>query len=98
MGWFHRCGGDKVDQALVGQRCVAENVLSDGGEVGFEHAGAYGEFFLTEAANLHLLPEHFPLTTAALIEPLAVVVRALKRVRLNEHPQILISGDKRSGC
>ena len=85
--------GEKVDQTLVGQRCVAENVLSDGGEVGFEHAGAYGEYFLTEATNIHLLPDNFPLTTAALIEPLAVVTRALKRLRLDEHPKILISGD-----
>ena len=28
---------------LVGRPCVAENVLADGGEVGFEHPGGYGE-------------------------------------------------------
>ncbi len=85
--------GAQVDPALLGKACVAENVLADGGEVGFEHAGAYGEYFLTEVANLHLLPDDFPLATAALIEPLAVVTRALRRLRLAQHHSVLISGD-----
>ncbi len=85
--------GAGVDAALIGRRCVAENVLTDGGEVGFEHSGAYGEYFLTEAANIHMLPDDFPLTSAALIEPLAVVTRALKRLRLTSNPKVLISGD-----
>src|ERR1043166_742834 len=31
--------GEGIDSALVGRPCVAENVLEDGGEVGFEHSG-----------------------------------------------------------
>ena len=72
---------------------MAENVLADGGEVGFEHPGGYGEYFLTEVSNIHILPDDFPLTTAALIEPLAVVARALKRLRLAKEGTVLISGD-----
>src|ERR1039458_955422 len=34
--------GRGVDGALAGKPCVAENVLTDGGEVGFEHPGGYG--------------------------------------------------------
>jgi len=82
-----------IDRSLVGKRCVAENVFADGGEVGFEHSGAYGEYFLTEANNIHLLPDDFPLTSAALIEPLAVVTRALKRLKLTNASRVLISGD-----
>ena len=85
--------GAQVDPTLVGKNCVAENVLTNGGEVGFEHPGAYGEYFLTESSNLHLLPSDFPMTTAALIEPLAVVTRALKRLRLAKDRTVLISGD-----
>ena len=85
--------GAEVDLGLVGLRCVAENVLADGGEVGFEHPGAYGEYFLTEAHNIHPLPDHFSMTTAALIEPLAVVIRAVKRLRLSNSRRVLISGD-----
>jgi len=58
--------GSGVDPALRGVRCVAENVLSGGGEVGFEHAGAYGEFFLTEARLIQPLPAVLSLRRAAL--------------------------------
>ena len=44
--------GTNVDTALVGMRCAADNMLSVGGEVGFEHPGGYGEYFVTEADNL----------------------------------------------
>jgi threonine dehydrogenase-like Zn-dependent dehydrogenase len=74
--------GAGVDPGLVGRRCVVENVLSDGGEVGFEHPGAYGEYLVTEARGIQLLPCDYPLWVAALIEPLAVTVRAARRLRL----------------
>ncbi|MBE3070479.1 MAG: alcohol dehydrogenase catalytic domain-containing protein, partial [Planctomycetes bacterium] len=72
--------GPGADAALVGRPCVAENVLADGGEVGFEHPGGYGEMLVTEAANVHLLPEGLAPAAAALIEPLAVAVRAVGRL------------------
>jgi threonine dehydrogenase-like Zn-dependent dehydrogenase len=68
-------------ESLVGRKCVAENVwASDGGEVGFEHPGGYAEYFVAEAANVRVLPDEFDPGAAALIEPLAVCVRALKRL------------------
>lgn len=85
--------GEGVDEGLRGQLCVAENVLADGGEVGFEHPGAYGECFVTEAANVRTLPPGFPSVTAALIEPLAVVVRGLRRLRDDACEPMLILGD-----
>jgi 2-desacetyl-2-hydroxyethyl bacteriochlorophyllide A dehydrogenase len=72
--------GEKVDGTFVGKKCVAENVLADGGEVGFEHPGGYAEYLVTESENLQILPDDFPLTTAALIEPLAVGVRGMNRL------------------
>ena len=78
-GWVDALG-QGVDPALLGQPCVAENVLRDGGEVGFEHPGAYAEYFVTEAANIYPLPVDFPLTTAVLSEPLAVALHGLRRV------------------
>lgn len=82
-----------VEKALLRRACVAENVLSDGGEVGFEHAGGYGEYLLTEARNVCVLPDSFPLPVATLIEPLAVSVRALKRLALRDKRAALILGD-----
>jgi threonine dehydrogenase-like Zn-dependent dehydrogenase len=72
---------------------VAENVLADGGEVGFEHPGGYGEFFLTEARNLYSLPESVPITTAVLAEPLAVSLRAMRRLELSRVRRALVFGD-----
>lgn len=89
--------GPGVDSALVGRKCVAENVLSDGGEVGFEHPGGYGEYLITEVDRLHLLSDEFPLSTATLIEPLAVCVRGLRRLETarggNSTGPFLVFGD-----
>lgn len=85
--------GAGVDPALGGRLCVGENVLADGGEVGFEHPGGYAECFLTEARNLHPLPDDFPPAAAALIEPLAVCVRGLRRLRADALGPVLIFGD-----
>jgi threonine dehydrogenase-like Zn-dependent dehydrogenase len=82
-GWVE-AAGEGVNPALVGKPCVAENVLRDGGEVGFEHPGAYAEYFLTEAVNVYPLPVDFPLTIAILTEPLAVALHGLRRVGIND--------------
>ena len=85
--------GSGVDSGITGKHCVAENVLEDGSEVGFEHPGGYCEYFITESNNIHILPPDFPLITAALIEPLAVSVRARKRLSLENPSRALIFGD-----
>jgi len=85
--------GVGVAPELVGRKCVGENVLSDGGEVGFEHPGGYAEYFLTEANHLHLLPDDFPPAVATLIEPLAVCVRAVRRLAPTKGTSALIFGD-----
>jgi threonine dehydrogenase-like Zn-dependent dehydrogenase len=85
--------GDKKDEHLLGRHCVGDNILKDGGEVGFEHPGAYGQYFLTEAEKLHLLSKEFPLDAAALIEPLAVSSRAVRRLRQDFAEPVLVFGD-----
>ena len=85
--------GEGVDKALAGKRCVAENVLSNGGEVGFEFPGGYGEYFITEAANICPLPDDFPLTIAALTEPLAVSVHGVSKLHLKDKSRALVIGD-----
>ncbi len=82
-----------VAGGVVGQRCVAENVVRDGGEVGFEYPGGYAEYFLTEAANVLPLPEGMCAAEAALIEPLAVCLRGLRRHRLEDANSAVIFGD-----
>jgi threonine dehydrogenase-like Zn-dependent dehydrogenase len=85
--------GQGVNGAMIGRNCVAENVLQDGGEVGFEHPGGYGECLVTDAANVRPLPSSFDMSAAALIEPLAVCVRALRRLRPQPPSPVLVFGD-----
>lgn len=85
--------GPGAEAALVGRRCVAQNVLADGGEVGFEHPGGYGEFLVTAAANVQVLPDDFDPATAALVEPLAVCVRAMGRMGEMREGDALVLGD-----
>jgi threonine dehydrogenase-like Zn-dependent dehydrogenase len=85
--------GVGVDPAMCGACCVAENILPDGGEVGFEHPGGYGQFFVTLAENLRLLPRGFPAQRGILIEPLAVGVRCLRRLRPQDLRTALVLGD-----
>jgi threonine dehydrogenase-like Zn-dependent dehydrogenase len=85
--------GPGADSSLRNRNCVAENVLGDGGEVGFEHAGGYGEFLLTEAANVRPLPDGFDMAAAALIEPLAVCVHGVNRLEIRDKQSALVIGD-----
>lgn len=85
--------GPGVDSGLVGQACVGDNILSDGGEVGFEHPGGYAEAFLTEAAGLRVLPPEIPGWMAALAEPLCVSLRAAGRLRIGNERRALLLGD-----
>ena len=61
--------GPGVDPALQGRRCVAENELSPGREIGFEFPGGYAQYFLTEARNVFPIPNAYPFATAALSSP-----------------------------
>ena len=85
--------GKGVDSSLQGKPCVGENILDNRKEVGFELPGAYGEYFITRANKLYILPKSYSLINAALIEPLAVCLRGLKRLRLENRENALIFGD-----
>ncbi len=85
--------GDTVDTCIVSKNCVGANIMPDGGEIGFEHPGGYGQYFVAQAANLHVLPDDFPMHAAALIEPLAVSIRLLRRLGDDIKEPILLFGD-----
>lgn len=85
--------GSGVDPNIIGQLCVAENILDDGGEIGFEYPGGYAHLFCTRATNLHFLPASFPAHLAALIEPLAVTLHGLSRLRYAAPAPAIVFGD-----
>jgi len=76
-----------------GHALLAENVVAAGREVGFECPGAYAELFVTQARLLRPLPWTLSLKVAALVEPLAVCVRGIRRLRLENTASALVFGD-----
>lgn len=85
--------GEEVEPGISGRLCVAENIMEDGKEVGFEYLGGYAQYFCTLAANLHFLPDNFPAHHAAMIEPLAVCLRGLARFHPEPPAPVMIFGD-----
>lgn len=84
----------------IGDRVVGECILSRGGnserrEVGvINYNGAYSQFIVMPGDHLHKIPEEIDLKTACLTEPLAVVLRAIKRIasRLNPKEKMAVIG------
>ena len=85
--------GPGGNPALLGKAVVAENIRKDGGEIGFEHPGGYGERLIAEEKCIHPLPAALPMHLAPLIEPMAVAVRGMKRLRFAEGEDVLLFGD-----
>ena len=85
--------GEGGTTSLIGKNVVAENIRKDGGEVGFEHPGGYGEYLIVEENRIHSLPADMPLYLAPLIEPLAVAVRGMTRLRFTKGENAIIFGD-----
>lgn len=76
----------------IGERVIGECILSRGGsskrqEVGvINYNGAYSQFIVMPGQYLHPIPEEVDLKTACLAEPLAVVLRSLRRVKFRLVP------------
>ncbi|MFH1575608.1 MAG: glycosyltransferase [Candidatus Nealsonbacteria bacterium] len=101
-GTIERIGASQKyrERFKTGDRVVGECILSRGGnsqrqEVGvINYNGAYGQFIVMPGEHLHSIPEALDLKTACLAEPLAVVLRALRRVkfRLNQGCETAVIG------
>ncbi|OHA30079.1 MAG: hypothetical protein A3G52_02265 [Candidatus Taylorbacteria bacterium RIFCSPLOWO2_12_FULL_43_20] len=84
----------------LGQRVVGECVLSRGKdserkEVGvINYNGAYSKFIVIPGDVIHNIPDGVDSKTAVLTEPLAVVLRALRRLeyRLSKNSKIAVIG------
>ncbi len=81
-----------VDPSWVGRRCVGDNILSPGVEVGFERPGGYAQYFCTRADHLYEIGDT-PFAVATLVEPLAVCLRGLRRMALVDRSAALVVGD-----
>ncbi|CAN5279341.1 alcohol dehydrogenase catalytic domain-containing protein [soil metagenome] len=60
--------------------------------VGFTRSGGYGEFVVVPARVVHLLPDHVSFDAAVLVEPGAVVLKALERARIEPGETVGVVG------
>ena len=90
----HEAVGTVETGALAGKRVAVNPLLSRGDSpqarrgdvhicptrdlVGMVHAGAYAEYLAVPESNLTVLPDHLDFETAALAEPLACAVHAVR--------------------
>lgn len=60
--------------------------------VGFTRGGGYGEFVVVPARVVHPLPDHVSFDAAVLVEPGAVVLKALERARIEPAETVGVVG------
>lgn len=85
----------KIGQRVVGECILSRGEVSTRKEVGvINHNGAYSQFVVAPGDSIHKIPNSVDQKTAVLTEPLAVVLRALRRVefRLLKNTKIAVIG------
>jgi len=101
-GTIVRIGANNLFQERfkVGDKVVGECILSRDEKVGRQEAGvinyngAYSQYIVMSGQHLHQIPEGLDLIKASLAEPLAVVLRALRRAepRLDFKKEVAVIG------
>jgi threonine dehydrogenase-like Zn-dependent dehydrogenase len=100
--------GDGVDDFEPGDRVVCEgniaclrclqcragdtHLCADYDAVGFTRSGGYGEFVVVPARVVHPLPDHVSFDAAVLVEPGAVVLKAIERARIEPGETVGVIG------
>ncbi|MDO8492706.1 MAG: glycosyltransferase [bacterium] len=85
----------KVGDAIVGECILSRGENSERREVGvINHNGAYSKFVVIPGSFIHLIPPGLDSKIAAMAEPLAVVLRAIRRLnsRLHRDSKIAVIG------
>lgn len=85
----------RVGEGVVGECILSRGIHSPRQEVGvINRNGAYSQFIVMPGEYIHQIPEGLDLKIACLAEPLAVVLRALRRVesRLNRNEKVAVIG------
>ncbi|GAA4668622.1 MULTISPECIES: zinc-dependent alcohol dehydrogenase [Amycolatopsis] len=76
------------------RRCVEGryNICAELAVFGCQTDGAMGEYFTVAADRLHVLPADVPDLAAALVEPLATPVHAVRRAGVGEGSRVVVLG------
>lgn len=72
----------RVGETVVGECILSRQSHAERQEVGvINYNGAYSQFIIMPGDHIHKIPDNLDLKIACLAEPLAVVLRALRRVK-----------------
>ncbi|MBI2673842.1 MAG: glycosyltransferase [Candidatus Zambryskibacteria bacterium] len=85
----------KLGQRVVGECILSRGKKSERKEVGvINYNGAYSKFIVMPGDAIHKIPDNIDSKTAVLTEPLAVILRALRRIesRLKNDSRIAVIG------
>jgi len=107
--WVGQLVADADGLGMAGERVVVEGIIPCGvcdacrvgdtnrcatyDEIGFTHQGALAERIAVPARLVHVLNERVTLDDAVLVEPMAVVWRALTRLPVRQGSRVAIIGD-----
>ena len=81
------CGGCAECARGLGHLCARM------GHLGNDRDGTFAEYFIQRADRVRLLPEQVPATVGALLEPVAVCLRAIARAGAVHGRDVLVAGD-----
>jgi L-iditol 2-dehydrogenase len=100
--------GERVARLEPGQRVVCEgnipclacrrcragdtHLCETYDAVGFTRGGGYGEYVVVPARVVHPIPDHVSFDAAVLVEPAAVVLKALERARIEPGETVGVIG------
>lgn len=85
----------KIGEKVVGECILFRGIKSQKREVGvINYNGAYSQFIVMPGDHVHKIPDSLDLKTACLAEPLAVVLRGIKKIRghLKQDSRMAIMG------
>ncbi len=101
--------GAEVREFVVGDRVTAHPVIpcgqcescqrglghlcDDMGHLALDREGTFAEYFAMPARRVRRVPDRLDLAVAALVEPVAVCLEAVRRARVAEGERVLVVGD-----
>lgn len=86
------CGQCEMCQRGLGNHCLKRTVIGI-----LNHDGAFAEYLVVPAANLHRVPDTISDDLATLVEPIAAALQIREQVPLNRDQRCYVVGDGRLG-
>jgi threonine dehydrogenase-like Zn-dependent dehydrogenase len=86
------CGTCRMCARNLPTHCATRSVIGI-----LRHDGAFADYLLVPARNLHPIPDSIPTDVAVFVEPLAAAYQILVQVPVHPHDHVIVLGDGRLG-